>query len=119
MSQEGRRKFPDTVRGVVIVVLRVGLIAALAGACWMVYRELPATSSGGDANNLATTSLQIVMHQPDDARPSLDVLVSFYPVDVVAVGHEFFTERRAGIRFGDFLKERMKGRSPVSTRLDK
>jgi hypothetical protein len=35
------------------------------------------------------------------------------------VQHEFFTEPRAGKRFDDFLKERMKGRSPISARLDK
>ncbi|HEY2963215.1 MAG TPA: hypothetical protein VGJ37_12405 [Pyrinomonadaceae bacterium] len=119
MSQEGRWKFPDTVRSVVIVALRVVFIAALAGAGWLVYRELPATSIGSSASNLAATSLQIVMRQADNDGPALDVPVSLYPVDVVAVRHEFFTEPRAGKRFEDFLKERMKGRSPVSTRLDK
>ena len=45
--------------------------------------------------------------------------VNLYPVDIVAVRHEFFTEPRAGKRFEDFLKERMKGRSPINARLDK
>jgi hypothetical protein len=45
--------------------------------------------------------------------------VELYPVDIVAVRHEFFTEPRAGKRFEDFLKERMKGRSPISGQLDK
>jgi len=49
----------------------------------------------------------------------LDVAINLYPVDVIAVRHEFFTEPRAGKRFEDFLRERMKGRSPVSARLDK
>jgi hypothetical protein len=35
------------------------------------------------------------------------------------VRHEFFTEPRAGKRFDDFLKDRMRGRSPVSGKLDK
>jgi hypothetical protein len=118
MSQEGGRLFPDTVRRVVIVALRVALIAALLGAGWLMYRELPTTSSATNAS-LTATNLQIVMRQPENDGPALDVLVSLYPVDVVAVRHEFFTEPRAGKRFEDFLKERMKGRSPVSTRLDK
>src|SRR6185436_13709353 len=64
--------------------------------------------------------LQIVLRQPpDNYNMGLDVPVNLYPVDLVAVRHEFFTEPRAGKRFEDFLKERMKGRSPISTRLDK
>ncbi len=64
--------------------------------------------------------LQIVLRQPgDSAGPGLDMPVNLYPIDIVAVSHEFFTERRAGKRFEDFLKERMKGRSPISARLDK
>lgn len=49
----------------------------------------------------------------------LDIPVELYPVDVVAVRHEFFTERRAGKRFDDFLNERMEGRRTISARLDK
>ena len=56
---------------------------------------------------------------PDSPRLALDVPISLYPVDIVAVRHEFFTEPRAGKRFEDFLKERMKGRAPISARLDK
>jgi hypothetical protein len=46
------------------------------------------------------------------------VPVEVYPIDIVAVRHEFFTERRAGERFDEFLKQRMKGRSPINTRFD-
>src|SRR6185436_14103272 len=64
--------------------------------------------------------LQIVLRQPpDNYNMGLDVPVNLYPVDIVAVRHEFFTEPRAGKRFEDFLKERMRGRSPISARLDK
>jgi hypothetical protein len=120
MSQEitGDRKIGGVFRNVFILALRVGLILVLVGAGWLVYRELPATSSGVQDNRM-TTSLQIVLHQPENGGPALDVPVNLYPVDVIAVRHEFFTEPRAGKRFEDFLKERMKGRSPVSTRLDK
>ena len=64
--------------------------------------------------------LQIVLRQPTDSAGSgLDLAINLYPIDIVAVKHEFFTEPRAGKRFEDFLKERMKGRSPISTQLDK
>ncbi|HEY6659943.1 MAG TPA: hypothetical protein VI031_02330 [Pyrinomonadaceae bacterium] len=107
-----------TFRGVVIAALQVGLILLLAGAGWMIYRQLPA--GGSDVANQRTTTLQIVIRQaPETVGPSLDVAVSLYPVDIVAVRHEFFTEPRAGKRFEDFLKERMRGRSPVNARLDK
>src|SRR5262245_58779147 len=60
------------------------------------------------------------MEKPSDAPAmALNVSVDFYPVDLVAVRHEYFTEPRAGKRFDDFLKERMKGRSPISVQLDK
>lgn len=120
MSQEGAvgRNFPRTIRNGFILALRVLLVLVLVAAGWFVYRELPATSSEIQDNRLST-NLQIVLHQPENGGPALDVPVSLYPVDVIAVRHEFFTEPRAGKRFEDFLKERMKGRSPVSTRLDK
>ena len=112
-------KLPFTVRGAVIIVLQIGLILALMGAGWLIYRQLPASASGDQAGRV-TTTLQIVIRQPPDSpRLALDVPISLYPVDIVAVRHEFFTEPRAGKRFEDFLKERMKGRAPVSARLDK
>ena len=119
MYQESRSKFPDTLRSLLIVGLRVALIVALAGAGWVIYRELPASSSGIETGSQGSTSLQIVMRQLDNDGSGLDVQISLYPVDLVAVSHEFFTEPRAGKRFDDFLKERMKGRSPVNARLDK
>lgn len=128
MSQQGPA-FPEAVRNgrssqrifrhLLILALRVVLIAAIAGAGWLVYRELPVTSSNLSTDNRNRTNLQIVLRQPDGGGPGLDVQVSLFPVDVVAVRHEFFSEPRAGKRLEDFLKERMKGRSPVSTRLDK
>jgi hypothetical protein len=119
MAQESRIKFPGTFRSLLILALRVGLLIVLFGAGWLIYRELPVTSSDSRDDNSRATSVQIVLRQPDNGGDALDVPVSLYPVDVVAVRHEFFTEPRAGKRFEDFLKERMKGRSPVNTRLDK
>lgn len=117
MSSEGRQ-FGGAFRIVLILVLRVALVVALVGAGWLIYQQLPATASGG-LDDPRTTSLQIVLRQPDNGGPALDVQVSLFPVNVVAVRHEFFSEPRAGKRWDDFLKERMKGRSPVNIQLDK
>jgi hypothetical protein len=118
MSEEARGKSPGTFRNLSILALRIALVAGLFGAGWLVYNQLPVTSSAVQ-DKLKTTTIQIVLRQPDNGGPALDVPVSLYPVDVIAVRHEFFTEPRQGKRFEDFLKERMKGRSPVNMKLDK
>jgi hypothetical protein len=108
-----------TVRGLTIVALQALLVLLLFGAGWLIYRRLPASGAESDLHQ-QSTNLQIVIRQtPESVGPSLDVAVSLYPVDIVAVRHEFFTEPPKGKRFEDFLKERMKGRSPVNARLDK
>lgn len=112
-------KSAGTFRGLVILALQAGLIFTLAGAGWLVYRQMPA-GAGDVKGNQSTTTLQIVIQQPPETVGSaLDVAVSLYPVDIVAVRHEFFTEPRQGKRFEDFLKDRMKGRAPINARLDK
>ena len=91
---------------------------ALVGAGWMIHRQLPTGADDRYDRNL--TTLQIVLRQPPDSYVyGLDVAVNFYQVDIVAVRHEFFTEPRAGKRFDDFLRDRIRGRPPVSARLDK
>ena len=105
-------------RSLTIVGLQAALILVLLGAGWAIYRQVPANTA--NASNQGTATLQIIIRQPLETVVSeLDVPVSLYPVDIVAVRHEFFTEPRAGKRFEDFLKERMRGRSPVNLRLDK
>jgi hypothetical protein len=106
-------------RQIAIRILQAALVLGLGGAVWLIYRQLP-VSPDIDSNEGAAATLQIVMEQPpESAGTAMNVTVDFYPVDIVAVRHEFFTEPRVGKRFDDFLKERMKGRSPVTTRLDK
>ena len=84
----------------------------------MIHRQLP--TSADDRYDRKMTTLQIVLRKPPDSYVNgLDVAVNFYQVDIVAVRHEFFTEPRAGKRFEDFLRDRIKGRPPVSARLDK
>ena len=109
--------FATQFRHVAIVALRAGLIVVLLWAGWKMYRQLPPAAES--PSQKTTTNLQIVMRQPPDGGPAgLNVAVDFYPVDIVAVRHEYFTERRAGKPFWDFFKERMKGRSPVRAQLD-
>lgn len=106
-------------RNLAIVALRAGLVFLLVATSWLIYKRFPpgtveANPQGG------ITNLQIVLRQNEESGASpLDVAVELYPVDIVAVRHEFFTEPRAGKRFEDFLKDRMRGRIPISTKLDK
>jgi hypothetical protein len=101
------------------VFLRVALVAALLIAGWLVYSKLPQESKKDTPAKNAETTLQIVLRSPaDSGAGALNIAVDLYPIDIVAARHEFFTERRAGKRFDDFLSERMKGRTPVSAKLD-
>src|SRR5678809_420908 len=108
----------STFRGVAILALQAALVAVLVGAGWLIYRQLPEDAAA--VESAERTNLQIFIKQtPESVGPSLDVSVSLYPVDIIAVRHEFFTEPRPGKAFETFLKERMKGRSPINARLDK
>ena len=112
-------KTTEIFRAVVILVLRVALVASLLGAGWVIYRRLPPAATKASAEK-AGQELQIVLRQsPDTPGQALDVTVNFFPIDMVAVRDEYFTEPRAGKRLEDFYKERMKGRSPITARLDK
>ena len=112
------RRWDISFRSLAIFALQVVLLVVLFGAGWAIYLRLPANTVIG--SDQKSTTLEIIIRQPPETIGSaLDVAVSLYPVDIVAVRHEFFTEPRAGKRFEDFLKERMKGRSPVNARLDK
>jgi len=106
-------------RGVAIRLLQAALVMGFVTGVWLIYRSLPSSANPAE-NDVGSTTLQINIERPFDSEGvALDVAVDIYPVDLVAVRHEFFTEPRAGKRFDDFLKERMRGRSPVSTQLDK
>ncbi len=100
------------------LLLRAGLVVALFASGWWIYRELPYQPADAAPASHGDTMLQIVLRQSSGAG-ALDIPVELYPVDVLAVRHEYFTERRAGKRFDDFLKERMEGRRTITARLDK
>ncbi len=100
--------------------LRAALVAALLVSGWLIYSKLRQQNSSANLKTVsAETTLLIVLRPPNDGSEALDIQIELYPFDIVAARHEFFTERRAGKRFDDFLSERMNGRSPVEARLDK
>ena len=104
----------------ITLLLRAGLIAALLSAGWLIYSRLPHEVTKSSPASSGETILQIILRQPATTVPEArDISVELYPVDIVAVRHEYFTERRAGKRFDDFLTERMNGRKPVTARLDR
>ena len=70
MTQERRGRFPGAFRDLSIIALRVALVVGLLGAGWLVYRELPATSSEVE-DDLKATTLQIVLRQPDNGGLTL------------------------------------------------
>lgn len=102
------------------VLLRAGLVFALLLAGWLVYRNLHYQEPSKPQVGGNETTLQIVLREPatSDAE-GLDISVELYPFDIIAARHEYFTERRAGKRFEDFLSERMKGKTSVTAKLDK
>ena len=104
--------------GVITLLLRAGLVVALVSAGWVIYNQLPYRSAANPQAARGETTVQIVL-RPSPGVEALDIPIELYPIDIVAVRHEYFTERRAGKRFDDFLSERMKGRSPITARLDK
>jgi hypothetical protein len=110
---------PGIIFRLVTLVLQAALVLGLFSAGWLIYRSLPTPIQNSTEGRASDALIQLVMRPaPQMAGVALDVQVEFYPVDIVAVHHEYFTERRAGKRFDDFLTERMNGRRPVTARLD-
>jgi hypothetical protein len=107
---------------IVIVLLRFALVLTLFGVCRSVYRRTPGGGGGGSfiAEQAPETMLTIKL-QPSGLTEggSLEIPVELYPIDVTAVQHEFFSERRAGIRFEDFLRQKMNGQTMVKSQLDR
>jgi hypothetical protein len=103
-----------------IVSIRIALVLSLVGAGWSVYRRLPAddyVSGGYGSANATALSIHLLLSQEDAGLP-LSVPVELYPVDIAAVRREYASEPRPGVRFDDFLKRRMRGRTPLEAQLD-
>ncbi len=99
-------------------LLRAALLAALVVPGWLVYKTLPHEPATNPRASAAETTLRIVL-RPANSSAALDISVELYPFDIVAARHEYFTERRAGKSYPDFMNERMKGRASVVAKLDK
>jgi hypothetical protein len=112
-------KPPNTLWRLTVLLLRATLVAALLFSGWLIYSKLPHRSNTDARASHNETSLQIMLRPVGMNAATLDIPVELYPVDIVAVRHEYFTERRAGKRFDDFLNERMQGRRPINAKLDK
>ena len=108
---------PSITFRLVTLVLQTALVLGLFSAGWLIYQKLPKHLANSTEKRASDAQIQVIM-RPQMAGVALDIAVEFYPVDIVAVHHEYFTERRAGKRFDDFLTERMNGRRPVTARLD-
>ena len=107
------------VYNLVIAVLRVALVGALIWAGWNVYERLPGGTIEETQDAAGQTSLVIVLRpSPKDTTAPVNIPVQLYPVDLSAVQREYGFEPRPGVRFEDFLSERMKGRAPIKARLD-
>jgi hypothetical protein len=110
---------PGIIFRLVTLVLQAALVLGLFSAGWLIYRKLPTQIPNSPEERASDALIQLIMRPaPKMGGAALNVAVEFYPVDIVAVHHEYFTERRAGKRFDDFLTERMNGRRPVTARLD-
>jgi hypothetical protein len=108
----------------IVAFLRVVLLGALIWAGWNVYNNLPG-GSGVETLDPATTGqrgeteLLIVLRRSAVAGGApVNIPVELYPIDVAAVQREFRFEPHPGVRFEDFLRQRMQGRTPVKARLD-
>jgi hypothetical protein len=109
----------STTYNLVTVALRVALVVALVWAGWSVYHRLPGGGLEATQDAGAETALMIVLRpSPRDTGAAISIPVQLYPVDLSAVQREYGFEPRPGVRFEDFLKERMQGRAPVHAHLD-
>src|SRR4030095_15079906 len=97
-----QNSIPRTVtRSIAIVFLRVALVALLVGAGVVIYKQWPAAESE-TAPEQAGTNVQIILRNvPGASASDLDVRVDIYPVDIVAVHHEFLAAPRPGNRSSD------------------
>lgn len=104
----------------VTLVLQAALIVGLFASGWLIYQQLPTTGANSSTETSKDATVRLIMRPASGlSGAALDIPVELYPVDIVAVRHEYFIERRAGKRFDDFLNERMNGRAPITTHLDR
>lgn len=101
--------------------MRFALVIALFGAGWSIYRRLPEGESVpfGSAGQQHATTLQITLRRPpNDQTAVTEAAVQLYSIDIESAQREYASERRAGMRFGEFLMRRMGKRQPIVGRFD-
>jgi hypothetical protein len=104
----------------VTLVLQGALVVGLFSAGWLIYQQLPASVANPSTETSKEVTVRIIIRPtPELSGLALDIPVEFSPVDLVAVRHEYFMERRAGKRFDDFRNERMNGRTTITAQLDR
>ena len=104
----------------VTLVLQGALVVGLFASGWLIYQQLPASVASPSTEASKDATVRLIMKPSSElSAAGLNVQVELYPVDVVAVKHEYFIERREGKRWDDFLNERMNGRTPITTHLDR
>ena len=102
------------------IILRAALVIALVGAGWLVYKKLPNDGVGDAATGSGQTTVEILLRpSPEMEAAALDVPIEISPVDLVSVKQEYQAEPHTGKRFDEFRNERMRGRSLITTRLNK
>ena len=105
-------------REILIGLLQVALISALILAALSIYHRLPPDATLPDQAAEPTLITLALRGDPRaDATPT-DIEVELYPLDLTAVQREFVSERRAGVRFDDFLAKKLNGQKPVKVRIE-
>lgn len=101
-------------------VLRLGLLASLIWAGWNIYQRLPGGEPDPASDGAGSETSLVITLRPSakDVAAAVNIPVQLYPVDISAVQREYGFEPRPGVRFEDFLNERMQGRAPVKAQLD-
>src|SRR5687768_6083095 len=92
--------------GLLAVLVRVALVAALAGGVWSVYRRLPGGGHGtSEGAQYAATNVRVVLRRASIRFPVAEgkLPVQLYPINMAAARSEFESERRPGVRFEDFV----------------
>jgi hypothetical protein len=118
-EEQGKRKHGERSHRAFLNLARALLVLALVGSGWFVYRRLPpeAAKTSFESHNISKTNLRIIL-QTRSAQALAGAAVELYSIDTVAAEREYLSERRAGVRFEQFLREMTKARPTVSGRFN-
>ncbi len=103
-----------------VVAARLVLVVALVAAAWFLYHGLPSEeSSATPFGRVAAerTTVRVVLRTASPQPGAADA-VELYSIDVRAAEREYLSERRAGMRFEEFLRARTRMRPRVGGSFD-